>query len=538
MDTTFEHITWLPDNLSVKKLSISYGSQNLINNSDFQISKGDKIALLGRNGTGKSTLLNWFTLNHNIIPIPWLVYQVQQELSSSLANTPIINIVLASHKEKGIMWQRRNELELIDELTMEQLKEYNKICQTLDSMNADSDLAKASVILKGLGFTNDEMYNKLSTFSGGWRARVALSCGLFMSPDFLLLDEPSNHLDLDAVIWLTEFCKSYSSILLIITHNIDFAHTVCNTIFHIDNKRLKVYKCSYNRFVKLKEQEKLKNEKEWNRMTKEISILKKDQRNKKQIESIIKKADENNVREPEKTYRPKFIFRNTPIYKSSSSLIDVSNISVGYSDKIILRNITFALFPLSKIVLVGSNGSGKSTFMKLLKGALDPIYDDNGYFRKKNNLKISYFDQHFYNDLSIDVTPVEYLLNTCDDAQYCKKILGTCGISGTLFNKKLDVLSGGQKFRVYFSKIILEEPDILCLDEITNHLDMESIEGLTTALKEFPGSIITISHDLNFLEDICTEVWQIANGTITKLGNDADGIDLYVKSVINKMNCN
>jgi ATP-binding cassette subfamily F protein 3 len=265
------NIVWNKHALSIEDLNISIGGKPLITKSEFKISVGDRIGLLGRNGCGKTTLFNYISKLKNL-NTPWSIYEVVQELPSTYLS--ITNVVLAAHLERGVLWNRRNELELIEELSDEELEEYNSVCEKLDAMNAEADSSKAKIILRGLGFSANELENSLNTFSGGWKARVALACGLFMEPDLLLLDEPTNHLDLNAVLWLTEFCKSWKKTLVVITHNGYFAHNVCNSIYHISNKKINSYKCTYNKFLKMRNQEEEKALKEWEKVEKHVNQLK------------------------------------------------------------------------------------------------------------------------------------------------------------------------------------------------------------------------------------------------------------------------
>ena len=523
------NIVWNKDALSIEDLNISIGGKSLIIKSEFKISVGDRIGLLGRNGCGKTTLFNYISKLKNS-KTPWSIYEVVQELAST--NLSITNVVLASHLERGELWNRRNELELIDELSDKELDEYNSICEKLDAMKSDADPPKAKKILRGLGFLTDDLEKPLNIFSGGWKARVALACGLFMEPDLLLLDEPTNHLDLNAVLWLTEFCKSWKKTLVVITHNAYFAHNVCNSIYHISNKKINSYKCTYNMFLKMKKQTEDKALKEWEKIEKQVTQLKSsgDIKKKKLAEDIIAKKALEGIIRPTKRYNPKFFFNTNNSYKDNS-MLDLTNVSFSYGDKLILKDVNYALYPKARSVLVGANGAGKSTLLKLLIGSIEP---STGESRRATRLSVKYFNQHFYNDLPHDMSPIEYvsLQSTKSKIDEVRKLLGASGLEGEAHSRKIETLSGGQKARVYFAGLVISQPDILLLDEPTNHLDMETTEGLMDGIKYFPGAVVIVSHDLEFLEELGTDVWLIEDQQVKRLGEGIDGLDIYVDKVM------
>jgi ATPase subunit of ABC transporter with duplicated ATPase domains len=533
MQTQTKNIVWNKDALSVEGLTISLGGKQLINNSELTITYGDRIGLLGRNGCGKTTLFNFISTQSkqkNKI-VPWSIYEVVQELPST--EQSITAVVLSSHLERGILWNRRNELELIDDMSDIELAEYNSVCERLEGMNAEADIPKAKIILRGLGFAKDELESPLNSFSGGWRARVALACGLFMEPDLLMLDEPTNHLDLNAVIWLANFCKSWKKTLVVITHNSYFAHNVCNSIIHINNKKIGTYKCTYNKFLKMRTQIEEKELKDWEKLEKEIAKLKAtgNIKNKKAAEELLEKKAKEGVTRPPKSYKPKFMFENSNEYKEGTALLNLTEASFSYGDKLILKNVNYALYPLSRSVLVGENGAGKSTLLKLLIGSIEP---NQGTCMRKAGLTVKYFNQHFYHDLPPTLNPIEYVSSQSKKSQIdiVRKLLGASGLEGEAHTRQIDTLSGGQKARVYFAGLVISQPDILLLDEPTNHLDMETTEGLLNGLKDFPGAVVIVSHDLDFLEELGTEVWIVERQQVLRLGEGIDGLGVYVDKVM------
>jgi ATPase subunit of ABC transporter with duplicated ATPase domains len=224
------------------------------------------------------------------------------------------------------------------------------------------------------------------------------------------------------------------------------------------------------------------------------------------------------------------MFDNNNDYKDVTSLLDLTEVSFSYGDKLILRDVNYALYPKCRSVLVGANGAGKSTLLKLLIGAIEP---SSGVCNRRNGLSVKYFNQHFYHDLPADLSPIEYVLSQSKKRQIdvVRKLLGASGLEGDAHSRKIDTLSGGQKARVYFAGLVISEPDILLLDEPTNHLDIETTEGLLAGLKDFPGAIVIVSHDLDFLEELGTEVWLVEDRLVKRLGEGIDGLDTYVKNL-------
>ncbi len=538
MQVTTTQQVWNPDAISIAGFQMSIGSKQLISTADFKISKRDRIAILGRNGCGKSTLFHWISAQK---PATWSIYEVAQELPPT--QQTITQLVLSAHLERGSLWERQTALELKETMTDEETEEYRQIGEDLAAMCADADPPRARKILAGLGFQESQMDLPLTHFSGGWRARVALAQGLFMEPDLLLLDEPTNHLDLPAVLWLQEFCSAWPKTLLVISHNVGFVRQVANTIWDFRNQTLAAYACKYDRFLKQRVLDLKKQTKEWEALEKEVLALKKKgtPQSKKAAEELLKKRQKEGVIKPEKPYEPKFFLLETEDSQSTrtqAALLKLDEAQLGYDEtNPILKNVTFALFPKCRVALVGANGSGKSTFLKSLQGSLTPLND--AAVTKRPGLRVCTFDQHFYHSIPEDQTPLEWLdsLIPIEDNKkrvgmdQIRKVLGASGLEGVAHTRPISTLSGGQKSRVYFASLSIMAPDILLLDEVTNHLDIETIEGLVRALKDFPGAMVIVSHDLDFLEELATEVWVTEDGTLKHLGEDVDGLDIYIKSI-------
>jgi ATP-binding cassette subfamily F protein 3 len=414
------------------------------------------------------------------------------------------------------------------------LEEHGRIHDELMAAGADSDEARASKILNGLGFSLADMRRPVSEFSGGWRARVALAQGLFMEPDLLLLDEPTNHLDLEGVLWLSAFMQGLRSAVVVISHNRGFVREVANSVWEIIGGRLRVYKCRYDRYLKQRALDEKVAEKAWIALEKEVTALKGKgtPQARKAAEELMAKRAREGVLRPEPFYRPRFFFADGVVVGSEDRLlIRTDEADLGYDGAVVLAGVTFGLYGGCRVALVGGNGSGKSTLLKFLVGELPAL---SGHVEKRPGLRICKFDQHFYHSLPAELSALEYVTSAAGSAvtpALVRKILGGSGLKGVEQTQPIGTLSGGQKARVYFASLAAQGPDVLLMDEPTNHLDIETIDGLATGLATFPGAAVIVSHDLDFLETVATEVWMTAGGRLTRLGEGAEGLEEYVDTV-------
>jgi ATPase subunit of ABC transporter with duplicated ATPase domains len=347
-----------------------------------------------------------------------------------------------------------------------------------------------------------------------------------------LLDEPTNHLDLEGVLWLGNYLENWSKAFIIISHNIGFVREVANNYWLIERTMLNKYSGSYYRFQEQHKLEIKKMTEEWEKLEKVLLAIKKKgtPESKTEYEEKLKSAEVKGIVRPPKYYAPKFFFMDTHT-KHTGSLMSTSDTMLGYGDKVILKDVNFALYEGSRVALVGGNGSGKSTFLKFLSGELEPL---EGHVDKRRDLRVVKFEQHFYHTLPEDKTPLQYVqgINDATKIDKIRTILGASGLEGAAHNIPIGTLSGGQKARVYFASIVVQNPDIILMDEPTNHLDVETIQGLADGLKTFKGAAIIVSHDLNFLEEVATEVWQTSKERLIQLSTDISGLDKYVTAVV------
>ncbi|CAG8572216.1 2439_t:CDS:2 [Funneliformis caledonium] len=450
----------------------------------------------------------------------------------------------------------------------------------LEQIGADSAEARAREILSGLGFSEKQQHSpmaSLSSLSGGWRMRVALAQALFLRPDILLLDEPTNHLDLPAILWLQSYLNSLTdTTMVIVTHDRRFLNNTVTEIIRFKDSKLTYHTGNYNEFEKNLEDERLKKQRMFEAQEKqkkqiESSIQKSQKRAKESgddkllgvIASRKKKLERLGMNKTEDGFRFKLNkhrvgFYNTDrddivVEKAEASiswnipspkplrhhgaLLQVENVSFTYpkTTKSILQNVTLNIEEGARIGFVGANGEGKSTLMGLLSSNLEPT---RGTITRHPRMKMGYFAQHHVDSLDLDLSAVAYMkrLNPEINERDARSHLGGFGISGDVATQKISYLSGGQKSRVAFALQVYNAPHILLLDEITNHLDMITIETIVEVLNEFEGAVVIVSHDRWFVEHVAKVVYAVRKGRVEEMKEN--GVRQYVNDVAREIGVN
>ncbi|KAJ9576446.1 hypothetical protein L9F63_006659 [Diploptera punctata] len=503
----------LGENFTVSQMQKSAAKGNdLFVNASLLIANGRRYGLVGPNG----------------------IENVTNETSS-------VEEVLKADVKRTSLLAECKKLETEQEngnMEVQSLWNLKHVYEELKAINADSAEPRARRILAGLGFSREMQNRATKNFSGGWRMRVSLAKALFLEPTLLLLDEPTNHLDLNAVIWLDNYLQGWKKTLLIVSHDQSFLDNVCNEVIHLDQQKLHYYKGNYSMFKKMYVQKRKEMIKEYEKQEKRLKELKAHGQSKKQAvskqkEALTRKQEKNRTKvqkneedqgptellQKPREYIVKFSFPDPPPLQPP--ILGLHNVTFAYpGQKPLFVTCDFGIDLSSRVAIVGPNGVGKSTFLKLLTGDLEP---QQGDVRKNYRLRIGRFDQHSGEHLTAEETPSEYLMRLFDlPYEKARKQLGTFGLVSHAHTIKMKDLSGGQKARVALAELCLNAPDVVILDEPTNNLDIESIDALADAINEFNGGVIIVSHDERLIRETDCTLWVIEDQTINEVDGDFD----------------
>jgi ATP-binding cassette subfamily F protein 3 len=508
--------------LAMSKLSYRIAGRPIFENASATIQPGWKVGVVGPNGAGKSTLFKLISgelqLDAGEISLAdrFSLGLVRQDIADP--NQGLLDAVLAADTERTQLLAQCETEQNGDKL--------GEIFERLNDIDAYAAPARASAVLAGLGFKEHQLQQPLKDFSGGWQMRVALAGALFRQPDFLLLDEPTNHLDLEAIMWLEEYLASYPKTLLIISHDRDLLNKCTDHILHVEKQQLNAYTGNYDTFEKERAERLMNQQKLHEKQTAQrahmqafVDRFKAKASKARQAQSRLKALEKMSVVDAVMADRSiKFTFPQPETL--NPPMLTFEGVDLGYGKAPpVLKNLTQQLEPDDRIALLGANGNGKSTLMKLFAGKLEPLA---GKLRAHGKLRIGYFAQHQTDELDVSETPYQAMaraLGTGSETEVRGK-LGRFGFSKPLTDNRIGTLSGGEKARLLFAMMTVHSPHLLLLDEPTNHLDMDAREALVQALNQYDGAVVIVSHDPSMVERVADSLWLVENGQVQPFEGD------------------
>jgi ATP-binding cassette subfamily F protein 3 len=518
--------------LSINDISVRIAGRLLIVHSTVQITPGARVGFVGRNGVGKSTLFHAIrgelpTETGSIaVPPRWRVGSLAQEAPDGPES--LIAVVLKADLERHALLEEAE--------TAHDPHRIAEIQTRLVDIDAHSAPARAAAILSGLGFSTADQARACQEFSGGWRMRVALAATLFAAPDLLLLDEPTNYLDLEGTLWLEDHLANYPRTVIVISHDRDLLDTSVDQILHLDRGKLTLYKGTYSSFEEQRATREMLDAKHAKRQAEErkrlqdfVDRFKAKASKARQAQSRVKMLERMKPVTALVTQDVREITFPEPEKLLSPPIIALDNVSVGYDPaKPVLNRVTLRIDNDDRIALLGANGNGKSTLVKLLAGKLSPF---SGKIVRADKLSVGYFAQHQTDELDLDGSSYDHLRRLMPDAPESKvrARVGAIGFSGKAGDTTVRSLSGGEKARLLLGLATFHGPNMIILDEPTNHLDIDSRAALAEAVNDYPGAIIMVSHDRYLIEACADQLWVVADHAVTPYDGDLDD---YRRSVL------
>lgn len=518
--------------LNLTNISVSFGGRDLYKNISFQINKKDKIGIVGKNGAGKSTLLKLITgdqqpnsgsiQKQSMLTVGYL----PQELKVNSSNSILGEVLTANHEVFDLNkrldqinseltirtdYESDSYMKLIDELT--------DLNERLIHLDADNQQKDAELLLKGLGFYQNELNQAYNEFSGGWKMRVELAKLLIQKPKVVLLDEPTNHLDIESIQWLERYLVQYPGIILLISHDKTFLDNITNRTIELANGKAYDYKCNYSKYIILREEEIItqisakKNQEKMVKHTQELINKFRAKKNKAAFaQTLIKKLDKVEEIEIDQLESDRIKFQFPDPTHAGKEILKIKSLSKNYDQKVIFNDVDLSISNGDKIALIGKNGMGKSTFIKSI--VKDIQYE--GEIELGHQVMIGYFAQDEAQKLDQELSVFETIDEVAvgEVRKKIRQILGSFLFSGDDVEKKVKVLSGGEKTRLSLCKLLLQPNNFLILDEPTNHLDMASKEILKEALLDYKGTLLLVSHDRDFLDGLTEKVYFIKDQNV------------------------
>ncbi|KAI1731614.1 ABC transporter domain-containing protein [Ditylenchus destructor] len=530
--------------IKIEGIDISFGTKQLVSSADLNLVFGHRYGLVGRNGIGKTTLLKMLSTGQLVIPSNITMLSVEQEVEGD--DTLVVDSVLACDTKRASLLDEEKRLQatmndgsLSDEERSSVTTRLNEVYMEMEAAQVDKAPARAAHILFGLGFSPEEQKRPTREFSGGWRMRVALARALFMKPDLLLLDEPTNMLDMRAVYWLESYLQEWPSTILTVSHDRKFLNTICTDIVHLHSRRLDAYKGNYENYEKAMSEKLTLQQREFEaqqqlrqHVQEFIDKFRYNAKRASMVQSRIKMLERMPVLQSVE-FESDVVFHFRECEKLANSVLQLDEASFRYSkdSPLIFQNICCGSQSDSRICIVGENGSGKTTLLKVLLGELNPT---TGVRNAHRRLNIGYFTQHHVDQLDMEMSGLELIAQKFPNLtqEEYRSSLARFGLTGDIVFQSIVTLSGGQKSRLAFACLSLQQPNYLILDEPTNHLDVETVDALGKALNHFKGGVILVSHDERLIELVCKELWVVKDKSVTTLEG---GLEEYKKHVYRQL---
>ncbi len=517
--------------LQLQGLTLLAGTKVLLDQASVTIKHGRKVALIGANGSGKSTLFRAI-LGEVAEDAGELQLQGNSEIAHVKQETPSSERSASDYVLDGDEKYRWLERAIEDEPDPIKKAQYLAEFEHIDGYSAE---ARAAQLLHGLGFSQEQVHQPVNSFSGGWRMRLNLAQALMKPSNLLLLDEPTNHLDLDAVLWLESWLQRYQGTLLLISHDRAFIDSVCSDIIHLYQQKLTIYHGNYSDFEKafaeklaLQQNTREKQLKKAAHLQSFIDRFSAKASKAKQAQSRVKALEKLKVAEAVRVDSAlTFSFANPD--KLPDPILTLEHAELGYPDKTILNQVDLTIKPGDRIALLGRNGAGKST---LIKSLAQQLAAKAGSLHFSSTAQVGYFAQHQLELLHGEHTPLEEMALLAPEAteQELRNYLGRFRFSGDRIDQKVIQFSGGEKARLVLALLIWQKPNLLLMDEPTNHLDLETREALTSALQEFQGAIVLVSHDRFLIEAVCDQLMLVHQGQLDLFDGDLDDYAKWLKN--------
>jgi len=533
--------------INVNNISVSFGGTTLFSDVSFAINENDKIALMGKNGAGKSTLLKIIagvgkpTTGSVTGPKDAVIAYLPQHLLTK------DNLTVFEETSKAFdeVYKMRDELEELNEQLnvrtdyesddymklIERVSELSEKFYSIEETNYDAEVEK---VLKGLGFERTDFTRQTSEFSGGWRMRIELAKILLKKPDLILLDEPTNHMDIESIQWLEDFLVTQAKAVIVISHDRAFVDNITNRTIEVTMGKIYDYKAKYSHYLELRKERRMHQQKAYEEQQRFIADnqefidrFKGTYSKTLQVQSRVKMLEKLEIIQIDEVDTSALRLKFPPSPRSGTYPVIVEDLCKSYGDHLVFKDANMVIERGQKVAFVGKNGEGKSTMIKAIMGEIDV----EGTLKVGHNAKIGYFAQNQAALLDEELTVFETIdqIAVGDVRVKIKDLLGAFMFSGDDTTKKVKVLSGGEKTRLAMIKLLLEPVNVLILDEPTNHLDMKTKDIIKDALQDFDGTLILVSHDRDFLDGLATKVFEFGNKRVREHFEDIKGFLEYKK---------